>query len=44
MFYTEEGRKGDFVDVFDTKMIVPFGLCTDGSRIVYIKNKNYGIL
>tara|TARA_B100000925_G_scaffold252518_1_gene204611 strand:- start:469 stop:1467 length:999 start_codon:yes stop_codon:yes gene_type:complete len=44
MFFAEEGRKGELVDVFDTKMVVPFGICTDGCRIVYEENKSYGIL
>jgi hypothetical protein len=44
LFFCEEGKKKKLIEIFDTKMVVPFQICEEGSKIVYEEEKNYGIL
>jgi len=44
LFFCEEGKKEKLIEIFDTKMVVPFQICEEGSKIVYEEEKNYGIL
>ena len=44
MFLCKEGQKEKVSKIFDTKMIVPFGLCNHGSQIVYHEMKSYEFL
>ena len=44
MFLCKEGEKEKLSKIFDTKMIVPFGLCNQGSQIVYNETKSYEVL
>jgi len=44
LFFCKEGQRERLTKVFETKMIVPFKICNEGSKIVYEEEKNYGIL
>ena len=44
LFFCEEGKREHLSKIFETKMVVPFEICHEGSKIVYEEEKNYGIL
>tara|TARA_Y200000002_G_scaffold71953_1_gene56331 strand:+ start:18979 stop:19977 length:999 start_codon:yes stop_codon:yes gene_type:complete len=44
LFFCKEGEKENLSKIFESKMIVPFEVCDEGSKIVFEEEKNYGIL
>jgi len=44
LFFCKEGEKETLSKIFESKMIVPFEVCDEGSKIVFEEEKNYGIL
>ena len=44
LFFCEEGKREHLSKIFESKMVVPFEICHEGSKIVYEEEKNYGIL
>ncbi len=44
LFYCAENKRDELIQIFDEKMVVPFGMSEQGSTIVYNEEKDYGVL